>query len=80
MKTLFHLVRITQSNKAIVMKKRIIVAVILAFSLGSWVNTPDLVPEKTKQCKAKTAPAPLVKKPSKKGVKLLFESILYHFM
>ncbi len=62
------------------MKKRIIIALIIAFSMGSWVSTPDQVQEKNTRCKSKTVPAPLAKKPSKKVAKLLFESVLYHFM
>jgi hypothetical protein len=62
------------------MKARIIIALIISLSLSSWVNTHEKVQVKVKKSVCKPAPLPLAKKPSKKGVKLLFESVLYHFM
>jgi hypothetical protein len=63
------------------MKARILLAIFIALTLGSWVR-PDMATQ-TKgkdSIGIKTAPVPVIKKPAKKGVKLLFESVLYHFM
>ena len=63
------------------MKSKLIIALtIVTLSTGSWVNTPEQEQVKVNQKKEKTAPLPLTKKTTKKGVKLLFESVLYHFM
>ncbi len=62
------------------MKARIIIALIISISLCSWVNTNEKIQAKAKSNPCKTAPQPLAKKPAKKGVKLLFESVLYHFL
>jgi hypothetical protein len=64
------------------MKARILLAILIALTMGSWMR-----PDVTTQTKGKdsinirtSAPVPPIKKPTKKGVKLLFESVLYHFM
>lgn len=62
------------------MKARIVLAIVIALSMGSWVNTHEKTQIKGKDSVYRAAPLPLVKKPAKKGVKLLFESVLYHFM
>ena len=62
------------------MKARIILVLIIALSLGSWVNTPEYTPSKGKDSVSRMAPPPIVKKSSKKSIKLLFESVFYHFM
>jgi hypothetical protein len=62
------------------MKARMIIALIISISMSSWVNTNEKIQAKAKSSQCKTASQPLVKKPAKKGVKLLFESVLYHFI
>ena len=69
-----------KTPKANVMKARIIMALIIAVSMASWITVPENEPVKAKDSVCKMAPMPVVKKPAKKGIKLLFESVLYHFM
>jgi len=62
------------------MKARIMLALIIAISTASFITVPEYEPVKAKDSVCKMAPMPVVKKPAKKGIKLLFESVLYHFM
>jgi len=62
------------------MKARIMLALIIAISTASFITVPEYKPVKAKDSVCKMAPMPVVKKPAKKGIKLLFESVLYHFM
>jgi hypothetical protein len=64
------------------MKARILLAIFIALTMGSWMGPDMATQSKGKDSiSIKTPPAvPAIKKPAKKGVKLLFESVLYHFM
>lgn len=62
------------------MKIRIVLILVVALIMGSWVNPAEKTQTKAKDSVARMAPKLLVKKPAKKGIKLLFESVLYHFM
>jgi hypothetical protein len=62
------------------MKAKIMLALVIALSTGSWVTVPEYEPVKAKDSICKLTPVPVAKKPAKKGIRLLFESVLYHFM
>jgi len=65
------------------MKTRIILALTIALSLGSWVNSGEKVQVKVKDSTQKTCPKQsqgAKKQAGKKDGRLLFESVLYHLI